>query len=106
MRNLAIGLIYCALAGCIEPQRRTAVYNPAELVPYSKAGNSPEDPPIVHGLIREAKKVAVSGGSKIETFKRTRGGRRNRLNRCQAENDPLTVLRTSDSVGANARTEA
>jgi hypothetical protein len=38
MRNLAIALLCCGLAGCIEPQPRTAIYNPAELVPYSKSG--------------------------------------------------------------------
>jgi hypothetical protein len=38
MRTLALALVACALAGCIEPQARTAVYNPAELVPYSKPG--------------------------------------------------------------------
>jgi hypothetical protein len=38
MRRVAIALLFCALAGCIPLQQRTAVYNPAELVPYSRTG--------------------------------------------------------------------
>jgi hypothetical protein len=39
MRNAAVALLLCALVSCsIAPQERTAVYNPAELLPYSKAG--------------------------------------------------------------------
>ena len=35
---LAIALLFCTLGGCITPQERTAVYNPAELAPYSRTG--------------------------------------------------------------------
>jgi hypothetical protein len=38
MRNLPLVALFFLLAGCIEPQARTAVYNPAELVSYSKIG--------------------------------------------------------------------
>jgi len=38
MRNPAIALLFCARVGCITPQERTAVYNLAELVPYSRTG--------------------------------------------------------------------
>jgi hypothetical protein len=42
MRKLAIALLFFALGGCVSvtPQQRTAVYNPSELVPYSKTGSA------------------------------------------------------------------
>ena len=40
MRNRAVAILFFVLAGCasVTPQERTAVYNPAELAPYSKPG--------------------------------------------------------------------
>jgi hypothetical protein len=40
IRNAPIALLFCALVSCSiqHPQERTAVYNPAELVPYSRTG--------------------------------------------------------------------
>jgi hypothetical protein len=40
MRNAILALLFFVLAGCVgaTPQERAAVYNPAELAPYSKPG--------------------------------------------------------------------
>jgi hypothetical protein len=51
MRNATIALLFCTLGGCITPQERTAVFNPAELAPYSRTGTGIEKVQVVPGTL-------------------------------------------------------